>query len=112
MAGENETEGTCGELLFVSPDTRRDEKSLERSVESNGLFFLAVAQIDLQSARCRNDELPAFLMGVRSTILASRHVVDIEYTLDREWHLHILIDICKASAWVFLLWKLNYLAVG
>lgn len=112
MTGENETEGTCGELLFVSPDTRRDEKSLERSVECDGLFFLSVTQIDLQSARCSYDELPAFLMGVCSTILASRHVVDIEYTLDREWHLHILIDICKASAWVFLLWKLNYLAVG
>lgn len=112
MTGENETEGTCGKLLFVSPDARRDEKSLERSVECDGLFFLSVTQIDLQSARCSYDELPAFLMGVRSTILASRHVVDIEYTLDREWHLHILIDICKASAWVFLLWKLNYLAVG
>ena len=112
MTGENETEGTCGKLLFVSPYARRDEKSLERSVESNGLFFLSVTQIDLQSARCRNDELPAFLMGVRSAILARRHIVDVEYTLYREWHLHILIYIGKASAWVFLLWKLYNLAVG
>ena len=112
MTGENETEGTCGELLFVSPDTRRDEKSLERSVECDGLFFLSVTQIDLQSARCSYDELPAFLMGVCSTIFTRRYIIDVEYTLDREWHLHILIDICKASAWVFLLWKLNYLAVG
>ena len=112
MTGENETEGTSGKLLFVSPDARRDEKSLERSVESNGLFFLAVAEIDLQSARGSNDELPTFLMGVCSTIFTRRYIIDVEYTLDREWHLHILIDICKASAWVFLLWKLNYLAVG
>ena len=112
MAGENEAEGTCGKLLFVSPDARRDEKSLERSVESNGLFLLSVAQIYLQSARCRNDELPAFLMGVCSTILTRRHIIDVEYTFYREWHLHILIDICKASAWVFLLRKLYYLTVG
>lgn len=112
MTGENETEGTSGKLLFVSPDAGRDEKSLERSVESNGLFFLSVAQIDLQSARCRNDELPAFLMGVCSTILTRRNIIDVENTFYREWHLHILIDICKASAWVFLLRKLYYLAIG
>ena len=112
MAGKHKTEGTSGKLLFVSPYAGRDEKSLERSVESNGLFFLAVAQIDLQSARCRNDELPAFLMGVCSTILTRRHIIDVENTFYREWHLHILIDICKASAWVFLLRKLYYLAVG
>ena len=112
MAGENKTEGTCGKLLFVSPDARRDEKSLERSVECDGLFLLAVAQIDLQSARSSNDELPAFLMGVCSTILARRHIVDVENTLNREWHLHILVYIGKASAWVLLLWKLYNLAVG
>ena len=112
MAGENEAEGTCGKLLFVSPDARRDEKSLERSVECDGLFFLSIAQIYLQSARGSNNELPAFLMGVCSTIFTRRYIIDIEYTLYREWHLHILIDICKASAWVFLLRKLYYLAVG
>ena len=112
MAGKHKTEGTSGKLLFVSPDARRDEKPLKRSVECDGLFFLTVAQIDLQSARGSNDELPAFLMGVCSTIFTRRYIIDVEYTLYREWHLHILIDICKASAWVFLLRKLYYLAVG
>ena len=112
MTGENKTEVSCGELLFVSPDARRDEKSLERSVECDGLFFLSIAQIDLQSARGSNDELPTFLMGVCSTIFTRRYIIDVEYTLYREWHLHILIDICKASAWVFFLRKLDYLAVG
>ena len=112
MTGENKTEGTSGKLLFVSPDARRDEKSLERSVESNGLFFLSVTQIDLQSARSSNDELPTFLMGVCSTILTRRHIIDVENTLYREWHLHILVYIGKASAWVFLLWKLYNLAIG
>ena len=49
MTGKNEAESTCGKLLFVSPDARRDEKSLERSVECDGLFFLSIAKIDLQS---------------------------------------------------------------
>ena len=73
---------------------------------------VAIAKIDFQSTRCSNYELPAFLMGVCSTIFTRRYIIDVENTLYREWHLHILVDICKASAWVFFLRKLYYLAVG
>jgi hypothetical protein len=43
MAGKYETQGSCGELLFMRPDARRHEKSLEWAVKSYGLFVLAIA---------------------------------------------------------------------
>jgi hypothetical protein len=51
-------------------------------------------------------------MGMCSTILARRHIVNVENALDREWYLHVLIYIGEASTWILLFRKFYYLAVG
>lgn len=106
MAGKHKAQGSCGELLLVCPDAWWHEQSLERTVQRDGLLLVSVAEIHFESSRCSDDKLPAFSVGMCSTVLACRDIVDIEHAAYRERHMFFFVYICQTASRIFFFWQL------
>ena len=81
---QNQTDGSTGEVVERSPDTRLNEQTLPGMIQQDGPALRAIVEGHSKGTAEGYDQLFQPLVGMASPTLACRHIVDPVGTLDVE----------------------------
>ena len=105
--GQDEADGTAGEIVEGAPRINVDKQSLPRMIEQYRLAFVAIVERHVKASAQGHDKLLQSLVGVASPTLTPRHVLDPIGALDVEWHHLLSLSKGQVATRVSNLWQVN-----
>lgn len=100
MVAEREADGAGGEVVHGVPDSGRNQHPFVGTVHAYHNLILAVAEMQVEGAGDSDEHCGVFSVGMSPAGLASRHIVDVEDSLYRKWHVATLLYKRKVAPWV------------
>lgn len=100
MVAEREADGAGGEVVHGVPDSRGNQHPFVGAVHSYHYLILAVAEMQVEGAGDCDEHCGVFAVGVTPAGLATGHIVDVEDSLYRKWHVATFLNEGKIAPWV------------
>ena len=111
LRSQHQAYGARREIVECTPGVCIDEQSLPRMVQQHGLFLVSVIERDMKRTTESYHELLEPLVGMTTTALATRNIINPVSALNVERHHRLSLSKCQIATRISNLWHVYYLNI-